>query len=234
MSGTAPAIYGHRGGSVGPPNSVEAIRLAAAAGADGVEIDLQIDGRGRVVARHDLGDEPDEAGGADDPAGLEEVLATIEELGLSLLIDFKSGGRPEREATRLAESLRAVARPASVLISSFSVPFLERFETVTSRFSLYPIVSLRQNFWPPIDVERWAGASVLAAALVANPVLARRLRHNGRDLYVWFALTEWRPAIRVAARSGARGVIVSNVERTVELFGTGRKAGGDANRPGSV
>ena len=62
-----------------------------------------------------------------------------------MLIDFKSDGDPDHEAAILGSALAAVARPELIDVSSFSIPFLERFQELAPEFPLYPIISLRQN-----------------------------------------------------------------------------------------
>jgi glycerophosphoryl diester phosphodiesterase len=209
-----PAIFAHRGGHDGPPNSVEAIRRAIEAGADGVEIDIQLASGDVLVARHD----PDPDLAEDTLAHLTDVLAVVEEAGIRLLIDFKSNGDPAHEAAVLASALAAAARSELIAVSSFSVPFLERFQELSSEFPLYPIISLRQNFPRSMDLERWSGASVLAAALVVNPFLLRGLRRNNGGLLVWFGATEWGFLIRALRRLDADAVIVGRVARTVTLL----------------
>ncbi|MBU1984691.1 glycerophosphodiester phosphodiesterase [bacterium] len=49
-----PLILGHRGAPhSAPENSLESFRIALAAGADGIELDVQITGDGVLVAHHD-------------------------------------------------------------------------------------------------------------------------------------------------------------------------------------
>ncbi len=209
-----PAIFAHRGGHDGPPNTVEAIRRAIEAGADGVEIDIQLATGEVLVARHDA--EPDLAD--ETLAHLTDVLSVVEDAGIRLLIDFKSNGDPEHEAAILASALTAAARPELIDVSSFSIPFLERFEEHAPEFPLYPIISLRQNFLKAKSLGRWSGASVLAAALVVNPFLATGLRRERGRLIVWFGATEWGFLIRALRRLDADAVIVGRVARTVTLL----------------
>jgi glycerophosphoryl diester phosphodiesterase len=211
----APLVLGHRGGDVGAPNSIDAIENAIADGADGVEIDIQLDADGELVAQHDLG--PAQSGRT--PPTLAELLPLIERTGATLLIDFKSSNDPSREAAALGESLADFTKTELVMVSSFSVPFLEHFSDITDRFALYPIVSLRQNFPSPHDMSRWSGVSVLAAALVVNPFLTRRIQRQRKDLIVWFGATEWAPAIRASAKLRTRAIVVASVKSAANLIG---------------
>lgn len=203
----APLIFAHRGGDDGRPNSVAAVRAAAGRGVDGVEIDIQLDDEGRLIARHDLGP----SSGAFDE--LDDMLAVVQEHDLHLLIDFKSaGGRSvQAEADALIATLLATDGRAKVSVSSFSVPFLERVAEQSDDFDLYPIVSLRQNFIGLGSLERWAGVSVLAAAALVHPRLLWRVRSARCRLAVWFGSTEWRPVIWGARKLGAHALIVHHV-----------------------
>ncbi len=209
-----PAVFAHRGGHDGPPNTVEAIRRAIQAGADGVEIDVQLASGDVLVARHD----PEPNLVDETHVHLAEILTVVEHAGIRLLIDFKSNGDPDREAVILTSALAAAARPELIDVSSFSIPFLERFQELAPGFPLYPIISLRQNFPRPKDLERWSGASVLAAALMVNPFLLRGLRRNNGSLLVWFGVTEWGFLIRALRRLDADAVIVGRVAPTVTLL----------------
>lgn len=219
-----PRIFAHRGGDGGPENSLDAIGRAGKAGADGVEIDIQVDGAGWPVARHDLGRPGDRAGGSSGQCAdreppvpsLAEVLSAVEAADLLLLIDFKSAGDHRREARIMADALSTFARPDLLLVSSFSLPFLEQLHALMPDLPLYPIVSLRQNLLTPLDFDRWAGASVLVHALLINPMLWLGPKRSGRSLLVWFALTEWKPLLALAARLGARGLIVKKVRAAAE------------------
>ena len=204
-----PAIYGHRGGCEGRPNSVESIRLAAAAGADGVEIDVQLSPDGRLVAQHDLVRQGEFFEG--DKLG--DILAAVEETGLKLLIDFKSGRRPREEAVALVEGLRNFVRHDLIMVSSFAIPFLHELASLAPHLDLVPIVSLRQNFPRVPNVDRWAGVSVLAVALLAHPLLLMRLRRGGPKLLVWFGFTEWPPLIAIVTWLGADVLIVKQTPR---------------------
>ena len=213
--GVRHAVFAHRGGSVGAPNTPAAVRCAIDAGAHGVEIDIQLAKGGELVAKHDPGADLD----AEDLPNLADMLAVVDETGVRLLIDFKSSGEPDREARLLSVALTGVARPELIAVSSFSISFLDRFQELCPSFPLYPIVSLRQNFLRPPDFDRWAGASVLAGALVVNPYLWFSLKRRNRSVIVWFGSTEWWPwLIRSTRRFDIDAIIVANVARTAQLI----------------
>lgn len=204
-----PLILGHRGGDAEEENTntVAAVDRAVAVGFDGVEIDVRVSD-GELIARHDQ--EP--ASGDRPAARFADLLAETERTGIRLLIDFKSSGDPADEAGRLVQALAGVERPDLIVVSSFSVPFLDALARTGTAHALMPIVSLRRNFPRPRDLEQWAGASVLAAALVANPFLAWSLRRRDQRLLVWFGWMEWPWVIRAAARTGAWGLIVDRID----------------------
>lgn len=87
--------FGHRGaGALAPDNSLAAIEAAAAAGADGVELDVLAGPHGLVLAH-----EPARVAGA--PA-LDDALALAARLRLRVQLDVKSSGLE----TRLVAALR--------------------------------------------------------------------------------------------------------------------------------
>lgn len=52
---TRPLVYAHRGGrALGPENTLVALDLGFAAGADGAEVDVQLSADGHVVVMHDI------------------------------------------------------------------------------------------------------------------------------------------------------------------------------------
>ena len=214
--GQRPAVFGHRGGEGGPENSLEAIRSSVDAGADGVEIDVQVLPDGQVVLGHDPIDSSLPT--AADRVTLADLLETVGELKIQLLIDFKSVGDPRHEAGVIAAALVDHKMMDNLIISSFSVPFLQQLRSLAPNLELLPIVSLRQNFPQPANRDSWSGMSVLAAALFVNPLLAARLRKHDRRLLVWFGATEWSFVIRLVTRLGAEVLIVSKIATALGLL----------------
>jgi glycerophosphoryl diester phosphodiesterase len=137
-----PFVYGHRGTRRGAPeNTLEAMRMALAQGADGIELDVRLCGSGEVVVlhdpdlkrvagarvlaadaswaelqRHDLG------GGARVPslaAAIELVLGAGKLLNIELKSDVPDAGALVAAVARMlnAETAAALER---VVLSSFS------------------------------------------------------------------------------------------------------------------
>src|SRR5262249_27028360 len=62
--GARPLVLGHRGARhAAPENTLRAFELALAEGADGIELDVRLDGDGRVIVLHDRTLERVTAGG---------------------------------------------------------------------------------------------------------------------------------------------------------------------------
>jgi glycerophosphoryl diester phosphodiesterase len=132
------AVYGHRGASAhAVENTIAAFRRARADGADGVELDVRLDGGGRVVVFHDetldrlagrpgrIAELPSAALDAVRLAGGERVPTldeTLEELsGLRVNVEIKA---PRAVPPRglVAAVLAALRRHAAtdVIVSSFN------------------------------------------------------------------------------------------------------------------
>lgn len=146
-----PAVVGHRGTrGVLPENTLEAIALAHAQGADAVEIDVRICRTGEVVVLHDpdlqrVGHDPRQAaeldlgdlrridlgGGARVPL-LAEVLDETRKRGLGLNVEIK------HDVPAPIQTVRAVARELErsphreVIVSSFDPRLLAAHEALCS------------------------------------------------------------------------------------------------------
>jgi glycerophosphoryl diester phosphodiesterase len=144
--GARPFVLGHRGARhAAPENTLRAFELARAEGADGVELDVRLDGDERVIVLHDRTLERVSGGsetrdvervGASDLARvslggervplLAEVLAWAREHALRVNVELK------RDVSRPLALLRNVSRvvkasgvgPETVLYSSFQPAFV--------------------------------------------------------------------------------------------------------------
>ncbi|MBN2798932.1 MAG: glycerophosphodiester phosphodiesterase family protein [Deltaproteobacteria bacterium] len=174
LSCEVPLAVAHRGaGLAGPENTLEALRLAAAMGVLGVEVDVRTAADGALVLLHDstvdrTTDGEEEAGdltlaqlkaltvdGQEAPGGvpsLREALDLAFELGLALDLDVKSVS-----ATALAEALRGAGMTDRVFILTKSV---EAGESLRAEL---PEVALMPNLSSPEELDAYLH---LAPALV--------------------------------------------------------------------
>jgi glycerophosphoryl diester phosphodiesterase len=132
------SILAHRGSvEAAPENSLDAVRAAAALGADGVELDVRRTADGCVVLHHDL-----EASGLGPVSGLrrsdlppqvptlDDALALCASLGLDVNVEVKSElagphHDPAELCARASAALCAQAQEHSrIVISSFSIAAL--------------------------------------------------------------------------------------------------------------
>ena len=115
--GAAVVRVGHRGAAaLAPENSLAAIEAGASAGADVVELDLQLRPDGAVVLAH----------GPAIPANaptLDEGLELVARLGLAVQLDVKVGGTE----AKVGAALRAHGLDGRAFVSSFSLPILRAF-----------------------------------------------------------------------------------------------------------
>ena len=175
-----PRVWAHRGDSAHEvENTLAAFDRARAAGANGIELDVQLDGDGQVVVFHDddlqrLADRPGtlaemsaaerktiRVGGHPIPE-LEEVLGELGELECDVEI---KADRPARMGTLVeatAQVIRQSGRADQILVSSFDPFSLVQFHRHLPDIALAYLfhdeqpLPLRKGW-----VGNWMGASVL-------------------------------------------------------------------------
>lgn len=133
-----PLVYGHRGASVAATeNTLEAFRIAADQGADGVELDVRRSGDGALVLHHDagLGDGRiiSVTAAADLPRHIPTLDAALDVCaGMIVNIEIKNiPGEPDFDETcALADEVVALLRARGgrdrVVISSFHLGTIDR------------------------------------------------------------------------------------------------------------
>lgn len=174
---------------------------------------MQLAPDGRLVTRHDSVEPGDERG---ELTELADVIELCKRTGLDLLLDVKPHPDTPALAAAVAGALPEHRLAGSALtVSSFDQTLLEQLRVATPWLDLVPIVSLRQNFLPAVDPSVWPGLSLLAAALLANPVQWHRLKTSAATSYVWFGATEWRPLIHALGRIGVDVLIVDDIQRAL-------------------
>jgi glycerophosphoryl diester phosphodiesterase len=193
------ALIGHRGAAaLARENTLEAIEAAAAAGVDGVELDVLRARDGHLVLAHGPEIPPDAAPLA---AGIELACA----LGLFVQLDVKLRG-VEAEVVRALDHADADERS---FVSSFSLPSLVEFARiapglprsftypedrlgVSGSFLLRPLVrpglaAMRAAL--PRRLPRWLSVARASAATlhwsVVTPAVVSSCRDAGIAVYAW-------------------------------------------------
>ncbi len=207
--GARPLVLGHRGARQrAPENTLAAFALALDEGADGVELDVRLDGSGDVVVLHDRtltrvsagGDPRDvetlssaELGAVDLADGqrvprLAEVLAWAARRGALVNVELKQDVSDRALlVARVSALLRAAssARPR-VLCSSFHPGMVQR---IARRLPAVPAALLVENPTPgAIRSAYWRalGARGLnPAARATTPALVAAVQARGDRVCVW-------------------------------------------------
>lgn len=179
--GGRPWVLGHRGArQSAPENTLAAFELARQQGADGVELDVRLDGTGRVVVFHDptLGRATEQrdlrqledltadelarvrVGGEPVPL-LEDVLAWSHETNQRLNIELKRDVR--HKAALVLEVGRRIARvadaPERVVLSSFDPAFVRGLSLLLPEVAVAWLVHAKQRWLRRAPGARLTGAS---------------------------------------------------------------------------
>lgn len=202
-----PLVIGHRGAAaIAPENTLASFRAAREAGADGVELDVQLSSDGEVIVFHDedlarlagrpgrVSDFPLAAlrelrlrGGGAIPT-LDEVL---EELGRNLLVNVELKVPPRAIGRalgrRVAEVLSRHAATGRALVSSFHPVALAVFRSDHPQLAT-GLLFHREQAWPLR--AGWPHYWLRPLALhpdrtLVTPGRLRRWRRHGYAIHVW-------------------------------------------------
>jgi len=180
----SPLVIGHRGAAaLAPPNSLESLRVAADAGADGVEVDVLRGAGGGLVLAH----------GPEIPPGsptLADALAAVAGLGLFVQLDVKLAGA----ALEIGRAVQAAGLEEQAFASSFSLEALAELRDVASwlpRSYTYPGRPVSALLRPllPRRLPRWldevgAAATTLKASVITRAVV-EACRRRGVAVHAW-------------------------------------------------
>jgi glycerophosphoryl diester phosphodiesterase len=177
-------VLGHRGAAaLAPPNSLASLRVAAEAGADGVEIDVLRAAGGELVLAHGP------RVPADAPS-LGESLGLAADLGLLVQLDVKLTGA----AAEIARAVRETGLEERAFASSFSMQALAELREAASwlpRSYTYPGRPMSAWLRPllPARLLPWleavgASATTLKTTVITRPVVATCHR-AGIAVHAW-------------------------------------------------
>lgn len=185
------AVVAHRGGSLlGPANTIETVVMAAAAGADAVEIDLHELGDGTLVLVHDGKirrrgrrvplREVDivrlSALTGDPPVLLEALIERMEDLPTGLYLDIKAvttGG-----LRRALDLLCSSSLAERTVVGSFDI---HRVREVAEDGRLPASVLYRDNSIDPVALAGRTGCAVVHPCFDDEPWMVDRLAGEWMD-----------------------------------------------------
>lgn len=228
-------ILGHRGASAhAPENTVEAFRLAAEQGADGVELDVRRTADGDLVVHHDAAitgvgaivdhTRADLARVAPALAGFPEAMAACDGLIVNIEIknspadpDFDAG---ESVAARVVEWVGANDWADRVIISSFNPATVDRVR------ALGPGVATGQLILPGVNAARELVFAHQRGHRAIHPHLSslpepEELMRTADELGMW--VMAWtiddEAAIQSLRDAGLTGVISNDPRAAREALG---------------
>ncbi|MFB3765664.1 MAG: glycerophosphodiester phosphodiesterase family protein [Methanotrichaceae archaeon] len=184
-------VIGHRGSkALSPENTLVGIRTASKCKADAVEVDVRLTKDGALILMHDetvdrttngKGKVEDlslkeikalDAGGQEVPT-LEEALALVRELGISIIVEMKEEGIEELVALVLSGS--------DAIVTSFYHSSLREVKNFSNIKTGVIISSLPVK---PVELALWADADVIFPKRT-NPRLFKDAHRHGIAVYPW-------------------------------------------------
>ncbi|HRI70465.1 MAG TPA: glycerophosphodiester phosphodiesterase family protein [Polyangium sp.] len=225
-AGRRPWVYGHRGSSGAPENTLAAFEKAARDGADGIELDVRLSADGELVVMHDATFERVTAGrdhrhvaelpyeeirridlgdGQVAPR-LSEVLRWARARHMRVNVEMKHGV-PQRLplAHATARQLDAVDPFLPIIVSSFDPLILATFATLLPRVPRALLV--HRSKWSTLALETgqvWRDGLHVERTLTRDAVIQRLLRRK-LLLNVW-TVNDLREATDLA-EMGVDGII---------------------------
>jgi len=234
-----PWIYGHRGGSGAPENTLTAFEKAADVGADGIELDVRLSADGELVVMHDaafdrvtggqdhrcVAELPYEeirridVGGGERAPRLCEALGLARARGLRVNVEMKHGV-PQRLALAraTARQLSAVDPFLPIIVSSFDPLILATFATLVPQVPRALLV--HRSKWSTVALETamvWRDGLHVERTLTRD-VTVQRLLRRGLLVNVW-TVNDVREATDLA-EMGVDGIITDVPELIRSAFGS--------------
>jgi glycerophosphoryl diester phosphodiesterase len=223
--GGRPFIYGHRGTRRGAPeNTLRAMELALAQGADGIELDVRLCSTGEVIVLHDADLERVsgvpvaataatltelrvlDVGDGERVPLLDEAMALVLGRGRTLNVELKPDvPNPQVLVERVALAVRArsAADRDAIVVSSFSARMCSALATAL------PGVAIAFLFEHAPDGLPAGIAAVHPHQALADAQAIARCHEQGLAVNVWTVNDPAR--VRALAASGADGIITDDV-----------------------
>lgn len=229
-----PLVLGHRGASAdAPENTLAALRLALAQGADGVELDVWRCATGEVVVTHDVstgrvaGEDlvvPDaplaalralDVGAWKGPAFRGERVPLLAEAlealpGAFVNVELKSrGGRDRSLAAAAAAAIARAGAAGRVVVSSFDWRLVAAFRAAAPEVPAGLLFEERRGWGAAVALGALAlrPAALHPDRRLATPARVAAWRRRGLGVNVW--TVDGPEEARALARAGATAIITN-------------------------
>jgi len=230
-------VWAHRGASAhAPENTMLAFDKARDAGADGIELDVRLDGDGHVVVFHDSSlerltgrrgriEQTSEAARKDLRVGGEPIALLADvlhayDLEINVEIKVNQVGREAALVAATAKVIKASGRSDEIVVSSFDPVALVQFHRHVPEVALGYIFGQDQAF--PLR-RGWAGIVVGASLVHPQHTLCTEKtvgawHRAGRPINVW-TVDDRAELLRLAAL-GVDGVFANDPAAALAVFAT--------------
>lgn len=224
-----PVVIAHRGDSAhAPENTLAAFRSAIDAGADWLEMDVQMSADGHLVVIHDTTVDRTtngsgrvanltlvqlqalDAGNGEQIPAFADVLALASAANIPLMPEAKSPALYPGLEMKIVEALNGASYAELAVVQSFDSTSLTRLHEIAPNqplCALYGLGHFDLNEAPP-----GAATAVcpMAEMVLLYPWMLRQAHDEGRKVYVWFGALEHPWTIRLLVEFGADGVIADD------------------------
>ncbi|MBI3959122.1 MAG: glycerophosphodiester phosphodiesterase [Chloroflexi bacterium] len=224
-----PVAIAHRGDSAhAPENTLAAFRSAIAAGADWLEMDVQMSDDGHLVVIHDTtvdrttngsGRVADftlaqlqalDAGDGEQIPTFAAVLELAQTAAIGVMPEAKSPQLYPGLEMKIIEALAVADYTGHTVVQSFDGASLARLGELSGDLPLCALYGLGHFDLSGPQPGNAAAVCPMAEMVLLYPWMIRQAHDEGRKVYVWFGALEHPWPIRLLVEFGADGVIADD------------------------
>ena len=224
-----PVAIAHRGDSAHQPESTLAsFRSAIDAGADWLEMDVQMSDDGHLVVIHDTtvdrttngsGQVADltlaqlqalDAGNGEQIPTFADVLALASDANTPIMPEAKSPELYPGLEMKIVEALNAASYADRAVVQSFDSASLVRLHEIAPDLPLCVLYGLGHFDLSGPQPGDATAVCPMAEMVLLYPWMLRQAHDEGRKVYVWFGALEHPWTIRLLVEFGADGVIADD------------------------
>lgn len=229
-----PQLIAHRGDSRrAPENTLAAFRSAVAAGADWLEMDVQMTKDGALVVIHDETVDRTtngsgavreltlaeiralDAGNGEQVPTFAEAIALAKESNIGLMPEVKSPHLYPGIEAKMVTAIESAGYEEKTALQSFAPQTLETIKTLNPRLQLC-------RLYGPGEFSLSDSTPIvcpMAEMVALYPWMLRQAQAEGRQVFVWFGLIEHPLVMRLLLAFGADGLMVDDPATLTEILG---------------